>query len=71
MENSIAESPAASHRQKYATLICCFVPSQSQHNPRRLLAQQKQTVYVSDLAVHGHKSEEPIKSCNYYPECLR
>lgn len=44
-----SESLAASHRQKYASLIHCFVQSQSQHNPRLLLILQEHIVYCVSM----------------------
>lgn len=41
MENSIAESFACFPQTEICITDMCFVPSQSHHNPRRLLTQQK------------------------------
>lgn len=50
MEISIV-SLAASHGWKYASLIQCFVLSQSQHNQRLILTPQKDTVYLNGWAI--------------------
>lgn len=56
------ESLAASHRQNYASLIRCFVLSQSQHNPRLMLIMKTHIVHISDGAMRTANPKNLLKA---------
>lgn len=62
-----SEPSAASHRQKYASLIHCFVLSQSQHNPRLLLILQKHTVCMNSRATLTANPKNLLKAVMIIP----
>lgn len=67
-EKQYSESLAASHRQKYALLMHCFVLHQSQHNPTLFLIRQNHIIgmLAERTSSPSCKTKEPLMRCDDY-----